>query len=146
MKASGWQSSQPEAFSTLSYISVWATWIWALTFVFCFVVAILGRRGQGLSAKGWIRFVFKFLFSNFLAYFLLASMAMFSRVLALIFGLVVAGFFLVGDRKVDVDDKKVNASWQYWRNQRKKEDAEQQARKKEEERKENRRRWLGLDS
>ena len=134
---------QPEAFSTLSYMSVWATWIWALTFVFCFVVAILGRRGKGLSAKGWIFFVFKFLFSNFLAYFLLASMAMFSRVLAFIFGLVVAGFFLVGDRKVDVDDKKVNDSWQYWRNQRKKENAAQDLRKKEEERKEWRRRVMG---
>ena len=124
-------------------MSVWATWIWALTFVFCFVVAILGRRGKGLSAKWWILFVLKFLFSNFLAYFLLASMAMFSRVLAFIFGLVVAGFFLVGDRKVDVDDKKVNDSWQYWRNQRKKENAAQDLRKKEEERKEWRRRVMG---
>lgn len=135
---------QPEAFSTLSYMSVWATWIWALTFVFCFVVAILGRRGKGLSAKGWILFVLKFLFSNFLAYFLLASMAMFSRILAFILGLVIAGFLLVGNREVGEKSSRTNDWFEKHAEWNKKESKAYHDRmKKEEEEKEFRRRVMG---
>ena len=134
---------QPEAFGTLSYISVWATWIWTLVFVFCFVVAIFDKLGKGLSAKAWILFVLRFLLSNFLAYFLFASMAMFSRILAFILGLVIAGFLLVGNREVDGKSSWTKDLLEHGERAKKESKAYHDRIKKEEEEKEFRRRVMG---
>lgn len=136
---------QPEAFSTLSYISVWATWIWTLTFVFCLVLAIIDRMDKGLGAKGWILFVLRFLLSNLLAYFLFASIAMFSRILAFILGLVVAGYFLVGNRNVSDKLGWADDLAKYGERLKKESDDYHKRMKEEEDRKEFRRRVTGHD-
>ncbi len=134
---------QPEAFGTLSYISVWATWIWTLVFVFCFVVAIFDKIGKGLSAKAWILFVLKFLFSNLLAYFLFASLAMFSRILAFILGFFVVGYLLFGNRNSIGDNGWTKDLLEHGEKAKKESKAYHDRMKKEEDEKEFRRRVTG---
>jgi len=124
---------QPEAFGTLSYLSVAATWIWIIVFVFCLLLAIINRMGNGLSAKAWIRFVLKFLFSNLLAYFLFASLAMFSRVLAFILGFFVVGYLLFGNRNSIGDSGWTKDLLEHGERAKKESDAYHKRMKKEEE-------------
>ena len=134
---------QPEAFGTLSYLSVAATWIWIIVFVFCLLLAIIDRMGKGLSAKAWIRFVLKFLFSNLLAYFLFASLAMFSRVLAFILGFFVVGYLLFGNSNSIGDNGWTHDLLKYGEKARKESDAYHKRMKKEEEERDFSRRMTG---
>lgn len=136
---------QPEAFGTLSNISVWATWIWTLVFVLCLLLAIIDRMGKGLSAKTWILFVLRFLFSNFLAYFLFASLAMFSRILAFLLGFFVVGYLLFGNRNSIGDNGWTKDVLAHGERAKKESEAYHKRMKEEEDRKDFRRRVMGHD-
>ena len=84
---------QPLAYGTLTDITIVFTWIWAFVFIACFVYSCVKLYQKKLYVT-LVLYVPFYLFINFLYYFLFASIAMLSYVIAIIAAIIIGALFI----------------------------------------------------